>query len=135
MSDQTWLPEPTEAARPFFDGAKEGKLRLQSCNQCHHWSFPPMTVCQNCGSSDISWKDASGEGTVYAHGRLARQYHPRHTNRLPIVLAQVDIAEGARLNTNIVGTDPNHIKAGDKVRVTFEQFDDGGVIPVFELAD
>ena len=135
MSDQSWLPEPNEDSKPFFEGAKEGKLRLQTCNNCGHWSFPLMSICQACGSQDITWKDSTGEGTVYAHGRLARQYHPRHADRLPIVLAQVDIAEGVRINTNIVGTDPAEIKAGDRVKVAFEKFDDGGVVPVFEIAD
>ena len=132
MSDQTWIPEPTEATQPFFQGAQEGKLRLQCCDDCGFWSFPLMTLCQHCGSANISWQDASGEGVVYAHGRLARPYHARHQDRLPLVLAQVDTPEGVRLNTNIVNVEANALKTGDKVRVTFETFPDGGVLPVFE---
>ena len=132
MSEPTWIPEPSEATAPFFEGAKEGKLRLQRCDDCGTWSFPLMTLCQNCGSTRISWKDASGQGTVYAHGRLARPYHARHSDRLPLILAQVDTPEGVRLNTNIVGVSPGAIKTGDAVKVSFEHFADGGVLPVFE---
>lgn len=134
MSDQTWIPEPSAAAAPFFDGAREGKLRLQQCSSCNTWAYPPATICSNCGSNDMAWADASGKGTVYAHGRLARQYHPRHAERLPLVLAQVDIEEGLRLNTNVVDIDPAELRVGMAVTVTFETFPDGGVLPVFKPA-
>jgi len=134
MSEQTWLPEPRENTRPFFDGAKERRLRLQYCEDCGTWAFPPTTCCQDCGSFAIGWRDASGTGTVYAHSRLARQYHPRHEGRLPLVLAQVDIPEGLRLMTNLVDVDPATVAVGDAVVVDFETFPDGWAVPVFRPA-
>jgi len=130
----TWIPEPAENTKPFFDGAHEGKLRLQVCTDCETWAYPVTNVCSNCGSTEIVWRDASGRGTVYAHGRLARQYHPRHEDRLPLILAQIDIDEGLRLNTNVVGIDPKELKVGDAVEVDFETFADGGAVPVFKPA-
>ena len=61
-----------------------------------------------------------------------RPYHARHTERLPLILAQIDIEEGLRLNTNVVDVDPAELKVGDAVEVAFETFPDGGVIPVFK---
>ena len=131
MSEQPWLPLPNDNTKPFFEGAMNGKLRLQVCVQCGTWGYPPTTSCQNCGSDEIEWRDASGEGIVYAHARLAREYHPRHKHRLPIVLAQVDLPEGLRLMTNLVDVEPTTVKVGDAVVVTFETFPDGAVVPVF----
>lgn len=62
MTDQTWIPAPSEATKPFFDGAREGKLRLQVCTGCGTWAYPLTAVCSNCGSNDIEWRDASGKG-------------------------------------------------------------------------
>ena len=123
---ETWIPEPSDATRPFFDGAIEGRLTLQCCNQCQTWAFPLATICSNCGSSEIVWRDASGKGVLYAHARLARVYHPRHEQRLPLVLAQVDISEGVRLMTNLVDVEPGDVVTGMKVTVAFEKFEDGG---------
>ena len=134
MSDQSWIPEPGEDSRPFFDGAREGKLRLQVCSDCGTWAYPVTTFCSECGSTSMTWKDASGEGTVYAHGRLQRAYHPRHKDRLPLIVARVDIAEGLRLMTNIIEAEAGGIKAGDAVVAAFETFPDGGVLPVFKPA-
>ena len=131
---EKWIPEPRPATAQFFEGAKEGKLRLQKCNDCGQWGFPLMEICPECGSHNIEWADASGQGTVYSHGRLQRAYHPRHADRLPLVIAQIDIPEGLRLMSNIVDAAPEDIKAGDAVVATFETFPDGGVLPVFKPA-
>ncbi len=133
MPESTWIPEPTEATRPFFDGIKHGKLRLQYCSDCKTWHYPLVRICSACGSNAIDWRDTKGEGVVYSHGRLQRVSHPRHEGRLPIVVAQVDIDEGLRLFTNIVGTPPDQIKVGDSVTLDFEHLPDDGLLPVFRV--
>lgn len=134
MSESSWIPEPSEATAPFFAGARACKLRLQKCSDCGTWGFPPMSRCTACSSDRIAWADASGEGTVFSHARLRRVYHPRHEGRLPLVLAQVDLPEGVRVLTNLVDVDPEAVRVGDAVVVTFETFADGGVLPVFKPA-
>jgi uncharacterized OB-fold protein len=132
MSDQSWIPEPSAETKPFFDGASEGKLRLQVCTHCDTWAYPLTTICSHCGSTEIVWRDASGKGNVYAHARLQRPYHARHAERLPLILAQIDIDEGLRLYSNVVDIDGADLKVGAAVEVAFEKFDDGGVLPVFK---
>ena len=130
MNDKAWLPEPNEMNGPFFEGAGNGRLRLQVCDDCGTWFFPVVTRCGECGGDAINWRDASGKGTVYAHSQLERVYHARHEGRL-ITLAQVDIEEGLRIITNIVDIEPGGVKVGDAVEVTFETAPEGTAIPVF----
>ena len=135
MSEATpWLPAPDDANRPFFDGARTGVLRLQRCGDCAGWMYPVRKRCQRCGSTKLGWADASGRGVLYSHAQLRREYHPRHKGRLPVLLAQVDLEEGVRLNTNLVGCAPEDARAGMRVRVTFESSPAGEAIPVFEPA-
>ena len=86
----------------------------------------------------MQWRDASGRGTIFSHAVLHRTYHPRHQGRLPLVLAQIDLAEGVRLQSNIVDldddADADQIKVGREVEVAFEALADGsGTVPVFKL--
>jgi uncharacterized OB-fold protein len=135
MNDEIrWLPEPDEHNRPFFDGAREGELRLQCCSDCGGWMYPVKRRCQHCGGIRLDWRVASGRGTLYSHARLQRVYHPRHEGRLPIILAWVDLDEGVRMATNLVGCEPADAKAGMPVTVAFERFPDGSAIPVFQPA-
>ena len=129
---KAWLPEPDRDNQPFFDGARQGKLRLQCCDECSGWMFPVKQRCQHCGSTQVSWRDASGRGTLYSHARLARVYHPRHEGNLPM-LAQVDLEEGVRINSNLVGCAPGAAKVGMAVQVAFEPTPEGGAVPVFRL--
>ena len=135
MSDASaWLPAPDGANRPFFDGARAGKLRLQRCDACGGWMFPVRRRCQHCGSTELAWADASGRGTLYAHGQLQRETHPRHRGRLPLILARVDLDEGVRMNANLVGVEPAQARVGMKLRVAFETSPTGEAVPVFEPA-
>ncbi len=129
-----WLPEPDETNRPYFDAAREGKLRLQQCSDCGGWMFPVRKRCQHCGSTKLQWTDASGRGTLYAHGQLQREYHPRHKGHLPVLMAQVDLDEGVRMNTNLVQCEPANAKVGMKVELTFDISPTGEAIPVFKPA-
>ena len=131
MTELKWIPEPSEASKPFFDGISAGKLRLQVCSDCETWNYPVIRICSACGSNSIEWRDTKGKGIVYSHGRLQRVSHPRHEGRLPIVVAQVDIEEGLRLFTNLIGTKPEEVRAGDPVELDFEALPDGGMLPVF----
>ena len=151
MTEEAWLPvgaaetaavstpdasTAAVGAAPFFAGAREGKLRLQRCRACGTWAFPLRTRCQACGSIAMQWRDASGRGTIFSHAVLHRPYHPRHEGRLPLVLAQIDLAEGVRLQSNIVDldADADQIKIGREVEVAFEALADGsGTVPVFKL--
>jgi uncharacterized OB-fold protein len=134
MTEATWLPEPDELNQPFFEGARTDELRMQCCSDCNGWMYPVKQRCQHCGSTDLVWRAVSGRGTVYSHARLHRVYHPRHEGRLPLIVAWIDLEEGVRMPSNLVDCDPTDAKAGMAVQVTFEQFPDGGVIPVFRPA-
>jgi uncharacterized OB-fold protein len=127
-TQEGWI-QPTEATQPFFDGAAQGVLRLQTCQDCDAWMYPIKQRCQQCGSAKLGWKDASGTGTIYAHAKLHRQYHPRHEDRLPITIAWIDLDEGVRIPSNIM--DGSTLKTGDRVQVSFESDPAGTAIPVF----
>ena len=131
-ASEGWI-HPTEETQPFFDGAKEGVLRLQACENCDAWMYPLKTRCQRCGSPDLTWRNTGGRGAIYAHAKLHRQYHPRHAGRLPVVIAWIDLDEGVRMPSNIIGSDSAKLKAGMRVRVTFETEPGGYAVPVFEL--
>ena len=138
---EAWLPEPDARSAPFFEAARNGRLLLQRCDDCATWLHPVRARCPECGGTAIGWAEASGRGTLYSHGLLRRAYHPRHAERLPLVLAVVDLEEGVRMSSNLVGVeaDPEllrkRVRAGLPVRVDFEALPDGAVIPVFRPAE
>jgi uncharacterized OB-fold protein len=50
-------------------------------------------------------------------------------------VALVDLPEGVRMMTNIVGCEPDEVAVGQAVRVHWHQLSDGRHLPMFEPID
>ena len=131
------LPQPiTPEARPYWDGAREGKLMLPRCQTCGKPFFYPRVACPFCGSRAIEWFRASGRGRLHsfeiAHQILNRAFKVK----TPVVLAMVELEEGPRLLTNLVNVapDPKAIRCDMPVEVAFEKLTDEIALPVFQPA-
>ena len=64
-----------------------------------------------------------------------RAWHPGWQDEVPYVTALVQLDEGPRLYTNIVGVDPDpaHIRCDMPVEVTFEDITEEISLPKFRL--
>jgi uncharacterized protein len=127
------LPQADEASKPFFDGAMEGRLMLMRCTDCGAFRMPSRMHCDICLSTNVEWVAASGRGTVYSFGVMHQKYHPGFFPELPYNLALIELQEGPRMVSNIVGTENARIRVGMPVMVDFERHDDVA-IPKFRPA-
>jgi hypothetical protein len=116
------LPQPTPETQHFWDGCKEGELRLQRCSDCKDAYFPPRPFCPKCGSRSVEEFKATGRGFLYSY---VINYRPRpDLGTEPHSIAVVQLDEGPRMMTNIVGCPqtPEALKLDMPVEVTFETF-------------
>lgn len=123
------LPRPDERSRPFFDGARLGKLRIQHCPACGTSQLPGRFACDECLSEELEWAEASGRGSVFTFTIVHQKYHPAFTP--PYNVAVVQLEEGPRLLTSIVGVENEDIRAGMEVEVEFEAASDEVSLPRF----
>lgn len=127
------LPEPTPETREFWDGCKAGELRLQRCKTCDGGSyFPPRPFCPKCGSREVETYAASGKGFLYSY---VINHRPRpDMGTEPHSIAVVELDEGPRMMTNIVGCPqtPEALQLDMKVKVTFQAQNDDITLPFFE---
>lgn len=133
MSDQSNplpLPYRVPEAAPYWDGAAQGVLRLQFCTACGTARFYPRHLCPSCGSSAVQWRDASGQGEVFSFTVVHRGPTAAFKSRQPYVVAMIDLAEGPRMMSNIIGDDALQVGIGDPVSVEFETRADMA-LPVF----
>jgi uncharacterized OB-fold protein len=112
--------QPSPDNQAHFDGLAEGRLLLPRCDSCEQVFWYPRRHCPLCGSSSVDWVEASGRGTIYSFTVLRRAEGP-YAAAVPYVLAYVELAEGIRLMTNIVGVaDPTSLEVGQAVEAVFE---------------
>jgi len=122
-------PGITHDNRFFWDGVNEGKLLIQRCGGCQTLRHPPAPMCPHCRS--LSWDTvlSSGRGTVYS---FVLHYHPTippFEAGHPIGLIELD--EGTRIVTDLVGIAPEDVEIGLAVEVEFNAVDDELVLPQF----
>ena len=113
------IPRRTPTSAPYFDAAREGKLRLQECPR-DGFFFYPRSRCPKCLEDDWSWKDVSGRGEIYSYTIDRIGLDPAQRARVPYVVAIVELEEGPRLTTNIVDCEVGGVFVGMPVRVAFE---------------
>ncbi|WP_028651700.1 Zn-ribbon domain-containing OB-fold protein [Nocardioides halotolerans] len=127
-------PTVTEENRPFWDGARAGTLRMQRCASCDHIRFPIQALCPRCLGDGFSWQDLSGDGEVFSSIVYRRAFHPAYREDVPYNLVMVQLTEGPRMFSNVIGVEPGSVRVGDRVRVVFEPVSDEISVPRFELA-
>ena len=125
------LPSPTPLSEPYWQGCREGVLRLQHCAGCDRYQFYPRNLCSHCGARELAWRDASGRGRVATFTVVRRGVSPAYET--PYIVALIDLAEGPRMMSSLVDTAPGEVVIGADVTVDFEAWSDDVSMPVFRL--
>lgn len=130
LRPQPGFPEPD--TEPFWEATKRHELRYQVCDDCRGVVFFPRRHCPHCMSMRLSWQTSAGDGTVYTCTVIRQVGHPAFRERVPYAVAWIDLDEGFRMISNVVGVDdPASVSIGQRVRVTWEDQPDGVSLPLF----
>jgi uncharacterized OB-fold protein len=128
------LPELNDDNRPFWEAAARQELRMQKCLECSHIRYPINHVCPKCLSDKFEWAKLSGRGEVFSYVVFHQVYHPGFAQDVPYNVAMIQLEEGPRMISNVVGVPNDQVKVGDRVQVSFERATDDVTIPRFRLA-
>lgn len=125
------LPQPTKYSAPYWEAARRHELLLQRCTDCQTYRHYPRPRCPRCLSPCFEWTKAAGTGTVYSFSVVFRPLSRAFLEDVPFVLALVDLAEGVRIVSRIVGCAPTEVYIGMPVEVTFEDVAPEVTLPRF----
>ena len=126
-------PTPTLDAdsRTFWEACARHELIIQRCADCTRLRFPPVGLCPHCGSASVEHVRASGRGRVYSWIVVTHAVPKEiYAGEVPYAVALVELEEGVRLPTNIIGCEPAKISADMPVEVVFEERGDT-TLPLF----
>jgi uncharacterized OB-fold protein len=111
---------------PFWAAASRYEFVLQRCSECQAYQFYPRPFCLKCGSAEVSWVPASGNGTIYSQTTVHVAVLPELPP--PYVVALVELDEGPRFTGGIVGG-PSTI--GGRVHLAWREREGQPPLPVF----
>jgi hypothetical protein len=130
------VPVPGPLTRFFWDAIAEGRLDILRCNACGHHVHYPRPICDRCQSMDLAPATMSGRGTIYSYTVVVQAFHPYFVDRLPYVLAVIELDEepGLKVTTTLVGCEEGDLKVGLPVELELTDVGYGLVLPFFRLA-
>ncbi len=126
------IPKPTPETAEFWAGARRQELRIQRCRACGRAYFFPRPFCPHCSSRDVEWFTASGRGRLYSYV-INHRPPPGFQDAAPYVIAIVELEEGPRMMSNVVGVEPvpERLPADLPLEVTWEQLSDEITVPLW----
>lgn len=125
-------PLVTRDAKSFWAAADGARFVGQQCGDCGAFAFPPRPMCPHCHSLKRQDVELSGRGKVVSY-TIPRHPHPFGFTASPVV-AVVELEEGTRLVSNVVGIEPDAVKMDMAVEVCFEPTMNDHKVPVFRPA-
>ncbi len=132
MAYQKPLPQPTAIDTPYWEYLRKHELRLPRCQDCGHVFFPPnKTHCPQCLSDRLEWVRMSGRGKVWSWVVFYQRYFASFANDIPYVVALIELDEGPRLMSTLVGCSQDEIRCDMPVEVVYDDITPEFTIPKF----
>jgi hypothetical protein len=124
------------ATAEFFDGTAAGQFLLRHCAACGALSAPQAAQCEQCCSTALDWRPASGDAILVswtvAHGRAAVPAGDAAGTASRTILGIGELAEGPWWWSQIVDAEPAQLRAGIPLRISFRRYDaQHEAVPVF----
>jgi len=125
------LPKPDRDSEYYWAAARRRELVFQQCAGCRRFRFYPRAVCPDCMSDKFEWRRSEGRGVVYSFTVIHRAPTQAFRDRTPYMLALIELPEGVRMMSNLIGCDPAEVRIGMPVKVAFEDASEEITLPMF----
>jgi uncharacterized OB-fold protein len=125
------VPVPDSDTAPFWEGARQGELRIQRCGACGRHVFYPRALCPHCGADSPEWVVAAGRGSVYSF-TIVHRTSEEFRSEVPFTVGLVELDEGVRMMARLDVAEP---AVGMRVQVAFKRVSDELSLPHFKEAE
>jgi len=125
------LPQVSPDMAPFFEAARRHELVVQRCAGCGALRFPARPICSRCLGREAIWVPASGRGTVFSFAVMHQASHPGFAADVPYAVVVIELEEGPRVLSNLIGCAVGDIHIGLPVEVAFEELTPEVTLPKF----
>lgn len=129
------LPSRSPETEPFWDACNRDEFIIQRCDDCGKTQYHYRALCAHCWSSNVSDVVTSGRGTVWTCSVVKVSRSVAGGGSDPYVVAVVELEEGVKVYANIVDCEPDAVKIGDPVALTWAVAEDGQHIPLYTPAE
>jgi uncharacterized OB-fold protein len=128
------IPVPSAESQAYWDGLRDRKLLMPRCDACGKYWFPPSLLCPHCNATNWTWTSTSGRGRIFSYVIYHRIYHPGFADEVPYAVAVIELDEGPRMVSNVIGIAPDKLACDLRVQVVYQPITDTITLPKFKPA-
>ncbi len=126
LHPDTPLPDVDDPiAGPFWEFCRRHELRLQRDRASGKLVFPPRPHY----AGDYEWVKVSGRGRVFSFVIVRPPFLPAFEDKVPFVIAVVELEEGPRLVGNVLDCPIEAVRSGMPLELTFEDLTERVTLP------
>ena len=114
---------PFTKVSKFVDFLDEGKIKGTICKGCGTFHFPPRGDCVRCLSSELEWKEISGECKLVTYTTIHAAPQGFEDDK-PYILGMVDLEEGGRALGWIEGMNEEALDIGMSLKLEIKKHPD-----------
>jgi uncharacterized protein len=126
-------PEVDQDSAPYWESLRGHSARIQKCEDCGQFRFPPAPTCYHCGKASGKWEEISGKGRIYSWIVVNHPVDKRLADEVPFVVALIELSEGPRVVGRLTGCGKDEIRAGLPVRAVYDDLDSELTLLNFEI--
>lgn len=127
-------PEHDHVSATYWEATTRGELLIQECPTCSHRQFYPRQLCEECGADPV-WMTASGLGTLHTYTVVRANGVEPFRGLAPYVVGIVELDEGPRMMTNVVGCTLDDVAVGMRLEVQFVPLNETSSLPFWRPAE
>src|SRR5690606_41412123 len=124
--------DPINRSNPCDDSSRAEAMEIHRCAHCGTSRYYPVYICPECASRHLECTPLRGRASVYTYTVAAQSIFEGIEG--PIVVALVELEEGAMMTSNIRTSDPYEVQVGMQVKLAYEPVSEDITLPVFEVA-
>jgi uncharacterized protein len=126
------IPVPSAESQAYWDGLRDRKLLMPRCDACGKYWFPPSLLCPHCNATKWTWTSTSGRGRIFSYVVYHRVYHPGFADEVPYAVAVIELDEGPRMISNVIGIAPDKLACDMRVEVVYQPITETITLPKFK---
>jgi uncharacterized OB-fold protein len=106
---------------------------IQRCRKSGHFIHWPRPVCRFCLSTDLEAEQVSGRAALYSWTVVNQAFHAYYADKVPYLLATVELAEqlGLMFFTRLTDCREEDLSIGKPMQVRFEDVAPDLTFPLF----
>ncbi len=114
------IPVPSSESKPYWDGLRDQQVDDAALRRLPGLLVSALAALPALQLRQVDLDAASGRGRIFSYVVYHRVYHPGFADEVPYAVAVIELDEGPRMISNVIGIAPDKLVCDMQVEVVYQ---------------